>query len=157
MSPQGLPGGHCIWRIDGDRPIAQATLTRPMIQRFTIISVALGMAITCASSQTLYPPQPASPPKDAGYVLPDGTVQIVGWDDLSGIFEKLNALYAKAHPGAKFKYVPGNLIAPQHSLIFGETAFAPIGMEFSSNLGSAYRALVKAPTYSVRIAHGAVG
>jgi phosphate transport system substrate-binding protein len=128
-----------------------------MIQRFMIVSVALGMAISCASSQTLYQPQPASPPKDAGYVLPDGTIQIVGWDDLSGIFEKLNALYAKSHPGTKFKYVPGNLIAPQHSLIFGETAFAPIGMEFSSNLGSAYRALVKAPTYSVRIAHGAVG
>ncbi len=118
--------------------------------------VALGMAITCAFSQTLYQPHPASPPKDAGYVLPDGTVQIVGWDDLSGIFEKLNALYAKSHPGTKFHYVSGNLIAPQHSLIFGETAFAPIGMEFSSGLNSAYRALVKAPTFSVRIAHGAV-
>jgi phosphate transport system substrate-binding protein len=73
------------------------------------------------------------------------------------MFDGLNALYVKSHPGAKFIYVPGNLIAPQHSLIFGETAFAPIGMEFSSNLNSAYRALVKAPTYAVRIAHGAVG
>jgi phosphate transport system substrate-binding protein len=97
-----------------------------------------------------------APTSNAGYVLADGTVQIVGWEDLSGIVERLNALYQKAHPAARFKYVGGNVMSPQHSLIFGETAFAPIGMEFSSNLGSAYQSLVKAPTFSVRIAHGAV-
>jgi phosphate transport system substrate-binding protein len=110
----------------------------------------------CAVAQASYQPRPALPPKDAGYVLADGTIQIVGWDDLAGVFGNLDALYAKTHPGTRFKYVPGNLLAPQHSLIFGETAFAPIGMEFSSNLGSAYRALVKAPYFGVRIAHGAV-
>src|SRR6202521_1804871 len=158
MGPRALPGGPLHFGVSTESgPLREHRLKRSMIQRFMIVSVALGMAISCASSQTLYQPQPASPPKEAGYVLPDGTIQIVGWDDLSGIFEKLNALYAKSHPGTKFKYVSGNLIAPQHSLIFGETAFAPIGMEFSSNLGSAYRALVKAPTYSVRIAHGAIG
>jgi len=47
-------------------------------------------------------------------------------------------------------------MAPQHSIIFGDTAFAPIGMEFSSNLNSAYRPQVRAPTYAIRIAHGAV-
>ncbi len=129
---------------------------RVMVSRFKIITVVLGLGATSAHAQAPYQPQPASPPKDAGYLLADGTVQIVGWDDLSGIFERLNALYGKTHPGTKFKYVTGNLMSPQHSLIFGETAFAPIGMEFSSNLGSAYRALVKAPTFNVRIAHGAV-
>jgi phosphate transport system substrate-binding protein len=128
-----------------------------MNARWSIVAVALATAVFCARAQTPYPPQPGLPAKDAGYLLADGTIRIVGWDDLSGIFDKLDALYANSHPGTKFLYVPGNLIAPQHSLIFGETAFAPIGMEFSSNLGSAYRAFVKAPTYSVRIAHGAVG
>lgn len=127
-----------------------------MSQHLKTLVVTLGLAITCAHAQTLYQPRPASPPENAGYLLPDGSIRIVGWDDLSGMFDRLNALYATSHPGTKFKYVSGDLIAPQHSLIFGETAFAPIGMEFSSNLGSAYRALVKAPTYSVRIAHGAI-
>ena len=113
-----------------------------------IIFIVLGLAATGAYSQ--------SQPKGAGYLLSDGTVQIVAWEDLTGIFEKLNALYQRSHPGAKLKCVAGNLLSPQHSLIFGETAFAPIGMEFSSNLASAYRALVKAPPFSVRIAHGAV-
>jgi len=128
-----------------------------MLQRLIVMSAVLGLAATPAQAQTPYLPQPVSPPQGAGYILPDGAIQIVGWDDLIGLFERLNALYAKSHPGSRFRYVPGNLIAPQHSLIFGETAFAPIGMEFSSNLVSAYRALVKAPTFSVRIAHGAVG
>jgi phosphate transport system substrate-binding protein len=122
-----------------------------------ILALALATLVLCARSQTPYQPQPGSPNKDAAYLLADGIIRIVGWDDLSGIFDKLSALYASSHPGAKFIYVPGNLIAPQHSLIFGETAFAPIGMEFSSNLASAYQALVKAPVYGVRIAHGAVG
>ena len=128
-----------------------------MNARWSIVAAALATAVFCARAQTPYQPQPGLPAKDAGYLLADGTIRIVGWDDLSSIFDKLDALYANSHPGTKFLYVPGNLIAPQHSLIFGETAFAPIGMEFSSNLGSAYRAFVKAPTYSVRIAHGAVG
>jgi ABC-type phosphate transport system substrate-binding protein len=103
------------------------------------IVVLFALAANPAHSQAPYQPQPASPPKDAGYVLADGTIQIVGWDDLAGMFANLNALYARSHPGTKFSYVPGNLVAPQHSLILGETAFAPLGMEFSSNLNSAYR------------------
>jgi phosphate transport system substrate-binding protein len=114
------------------------------------------LASLLTNAQVPYQAQSAAPPKDSGYVLPDGTIRIVGWDDLAGVFGNLNALYARTHPGAKFVYVPGNLMAPQHSLIFGETAFAPIGMEFSSNLNSAYRPQVKAPTYAIRIAHGAV-
>jgi phosphate transport system substrate-binding protein len=123
---------------------------------FGVLAVVASVLVTCAQAQAPYRPEPASPPQHAGYVLPDGTIQIVGWDDLSGMFSRLNALYEKTHPGTKLKYVTGNLIAPQHSLIFDETAFAPTGMEFSTGLNSAYRPKVKAPTYSVRIAHGAV-
>jgi len=118
-----------------------------MIRRWLVVSL---LALTARAVNA------EAPMSNAGYLLGDGTVQIVGWEDLSGIFDRLNALYQKTHPGSRFKYVSGNLMSPQHSLIFGETAFAPIGMEFSSNLGSAYQALVKAPTFSVRIAHGAV-
>ena len=115
--------------------------------RFACIAAAagFGLAAGLAHSQAPYEPKPASPPPDAGYVLVDGTIQIVGWDDLAGIFDRLNALYERTHPGTKLKYVTGNLIAPQHALIFGETAFAPTGMEFSSSLNSAYRPQVKAP------------
>ncbi len=107
-------------------------------------------------AQVAYAPAPASPPPDAGYVRPDGSVRIVGWDDLAGIFGQLDALYERTHPGTRIHYESGDLLAPQHALIFGETAFAPTGMEFSTGLNSAYRPMVGAPTYALRIAHAAV-
>jgi phosphate transport system substrate-binding protein len=121
-----------------------------------VIAFIATLGASLASAQAPYEPRAARPADDAGYVLPDGTIRIVGWDDLAGVFERLNALYVRTHPGTKLDYVTGNLIAPQHSLIFGETAFAPTGMEFSTGLNSAYRPQVKAPTYAIRIAHGAV-
>ena len=44
-----------------------------------------------------YRPLPASPPKDAGYVLPDGTIRIVGFDDMEGMIVKLNELFTQTH------------------------------------------------------------
>ncbi len=160
-----------------------------MIQRLTMMVVAVGLAITCNYGQSrdagrgqrtseksvragvnqvfttnslkldslpVFAAESITPPRGAGYVLPDGTVQIVGWDEMRGIVESLNSLFVKAHPGFKFKYIPGNTMAPQHSLIFDETAFAPIGMEFSTNLGSAYGALVHGEPFGIRIAHGSL-
>ncbi len=109
-----------------------------------------------AQAQAPYQPQSAQPPKDAGYLLPDGSVQIVGWQDLAGLFARLNVLYERTHPGTRLRYVSGNLVAPQHALIFDETAFAPTGVTWNTVLNTAYKPMVKAPTFSVRIAHGAV-
>lgn len=118
--------------------------------------VALALSGASAWAQAPYAPRPAMPPADAGYLGRDGTIRIVGWDDLAPIFEKFDALYERTHPGTRIDYVKGDLIAPQHSIIFGETALAPTGMEFSTGLNSAYRPLVKAPAFAIRIAHAAV-
>src|SRR5712692_7254914 len=74
------------------------------------------------------PSNESRPQKDAGYVLTDGTIQIVGFDDMEGIIESLNTLFVRSHPGIKFKFVKANSIAAMHSLVFDETAFAPTGM-----------------------------
>jgi phosphate transport system substrate-binding protein len=128
-------------------------------ERMRMLRAALSiplLACGLASAQVPYEPHPAAPPRDAGYVMPDGTLRIVGWDDLAGIFRSLDALYERTHPGTRLAYVSADLTAPQHSIIFGETAFAPTGMEFSTGLNSAYRPLVKAPAFAIRIAHAAV-
>jgi len=101
-------------------------------------------------------PADVKPSGEAGYVLPDGTIQIVGWEDLSGLFEQLNANYVRSHSSTKFKFVSGNNMATQHSLIYDETVFAPIGADFSTGLNSAYKALVKAPTFRIAFAHGSL-
>ncbi|MGE5616383.1 MAG: PstS family phosphate ABC transporter substrate-binding protein [Bacillota bacterium] len=125
------------------------------MRHFVVGSLGL-LTVVAAHAQAPYEPHGAQPPKDAGYLLADGTIRIVGWDDLAPMFERLNALYVKTHPGTKLTYVKGNLYTPQHSIIFDETAFAPTGMEFSTGLNSAYQSQVHAPTYAIRIAHGAV-
>ena len=55
-----------------------------------IVPAAMLFASLLASAQLPYQPQAASPPRDAGYVMTDGTIRIVGWDDLAGMFANLN-------------------------------------------------------------------
>src|ERR1700737_4672692 len=48
-------------------------------------------------------PQRVAPPSDAPYVLSDGSIYVAGNDLLIPYFEKLNELFAKTHPGFRFK------------------------------------------------------
>lgn len=103
-----------------------------------------------------YSPQQVAPTAGAGYVLPDGSIQIIGFDDMSGILESLNTLFAQSHPGVKFKDVPVNNLASLHALIFDATAFAPVGTEFLSAAGAPYRAIVHAEPFAIRVAHASL-
>ena len=49
-----------------------------------------------------YVPRQVTPPEHAGYILPDGSIAIIGYNDMDGIFANLNALFTKTHPGSKF-------------------------------------------------------
>ena len=101
-----------------------------------------------------YHPLPASPPKDAGYVLPDGTIRIVGFDDMEGMILRLNALFAQSHPGTKFSYVKSNSYGALYSLMWDSTAFAPMAIDYQSNL--IYTDIVHGPSFAIRVAHGSV-
>src|SRR5579872_3548028 len=81
-----------------------------------------------------YHPLPAMPPKDAGYVLADGSIRIVGFDDMEGMIGRLNALFTQSHPGTKFSYVKSNSYGALYSLMWDSTAFAPMAIDYQSNL-----------------------
>ena len=66
---------------------------------------AASAAAPVAPGIASYQPQPITLDKTRGYVLPDGTVQIIGCDDMAGIIEKTNAIFMKAHAGFKFTNV----------------------------------------------------
>jgi phosphate transport system substrate-binding protein len=101
-----------------------------------------------------YRPQPAVPPKDAGYILPDGSIRIVGFDDMDGIIGRLNDLFVRSHPGVKFTYVKGNSLAALYALMFDSSVFAPMGIEFSGSLP--YTDTVHGPPFSIRVAHASL-
>jgi phosphate transport system substrate-binding protein len=101
-----------------------------------------------------YQPSQVAPPKDAGYLLPDGSIRVVGLDDMQGMIEQLNAFYTRTHPGTRFTYVKSNSLAAIYTLIFDGTAFAPAGIIYPSNL--TYTDIVHGPPFSIRVAHGSL-
>lgn len=101
-----------------------------------------------------YHPLPVAPPKDAGYVLPDGTIRIVGFDDMEGMISRLNALFTQTHPGTKFTYVKSNSYGALYSLMWDSTAFAPMALDYQSNL--IYTDIVHGPSFAIRVAHGSL-
>ena len=82
-------------------------------------------------------------PKDAEYVLPDGSIYIAGNDLVAPLLEQINAIYSAKHPGFKFRtdlISSGVAVAGVSS---GKSAFGPTGRDvtpfekeaFSSRFG----------------------
>ena len=95
----------------------------------------------------------AEPPKNAGYLLRDGSVAIVGYNDMRGIFANLNALFIRAHPGIAFKMQLKGTATAAPALTLGVSAFAPMGAEFSEMDLEAYKSFVGASPMLIRVAH----
>jgi phosphate transport system substrate-binding protein len=74
-----------------------------------------------------YRPQPVPTPHDHGYVMPDGSVRIVGFDDMAGMVAKWDQEFTRTHPGIKFTpMLKGNGTAIP-AITYDMTAFAPEG------------------------------
>jgi phosphate transport system substrate-binding protein len=95
----------------------------------------------------------AEPPKNAGYLLRDGSVAIVGYNDMSGILANLNELFIQGHPGVAFKMQLKGTATAAPALTLGVSAFAPMGAEFSEMELEAYKSFVGASPRLIRVAH----
>ncbi len=83
----------------------------------------------------------------------DPGFSIIGYNDMSGIFANLNALFIQSHPGFKFKMQLKGTATAASALTFGVSAFAPMGAEFSSMELQTYRSVVGAEPVPIRVAH----
>jgi phosphate transport system substrate-binding protein len=88
------------------------------------------------------------------YTLPDGAIRIIGGTATEGIVNKLDALFATAHPGMTLHFIPASDTAAIESLIFDVTLVAPVTSIYGG--GIAYSDIVKAPPFAVRIAHASL-
>ncbi len=82
-----------------------------------------------ASGESGVPAYVARPVKlqaGAAYVLPDGSVYIVGSDDMQVILDKFNRLFIETHPGFKFKMLLKGSSTGLGGLTAGVSAFAPM-------------------------------
>lgn len=103
-----------------------------------------------------YVPQPVAFPKDASYVLRDGSISIIGYNDMDGILANLNSLFAQSHLGFNFTMQLKGTATAAPALTYGTSAFAPMGAEFSPFEMTAYRLIVGEDPLAFRVAHCAV-
>jgi phosphate transport system substrate-binding protein len=113
-----------------------------------------GQAADDAMALARFQPAAVTVPQTAGYMLPDGSLRIVGLGDMEGMMTQLDALYAQTHAGTRFTYVKSDSLAAVYSLIFDATAVAPAGIVYPSNL--TYTDIVHGPPFAVRVAHGSL-
>src|SRR5581483_8849983 len=74
-----------------------------------------------------YHPEPVPTPALRGYVMPDGSVRIVGFDDMAGMVRRWDMLFEKDHPGIRFTPIlKGNGTAIP-AITYDMTLFAPEG------------------------------
>lgn len=100
-----------------------------------------------------YQPNPVSVPAGASYVTPDGAVSIVGYNDMEEMLDMIGNRFAAKHPGVNFALnLKGTRTAPA-ALMRGESAFAPMGAEFSEQDLAAYRVATGHEPLRFRVAH----
>jgi phosphate transport system substrate-binding protein len=74
-----------------------------------------------------YHPQTVPMPHDHGYLMADGSIRIVGFDDMAGMVAKWDQEFARTHPGFKFAPIlKGNATAIP-AITYDMAAFAPEG------------------------------
>jgi len=97
-----------------------------------VAAVAPAIAATKAApavdpSIPAYRAKPVPAPQGRGYVTRDGSVRIIGFDDMSGMIARWNTMFTQSHPGIKFAPdLKGNGTAIP-AITYDTAAFAPEG------------------------------
>lgn len=103
-----------------------------------------------------YVPHQLALPKRERYVLPDGSIAIIGYNDMDAVLANLNALFIRAHPGFRFTMLLKGTATAAPALTHGVSAFAPMGAEFSAQELTSYKSIVGKEPVQFRVAHCAL-
>lgn len=95
--------------------------------------------------------QAPPPPKDAPYVLGDGSIYIAGNGQERGLVEKYNDAFARAHPGFKFKVETLNSSVGTTAVIAGRAAYGIAGRDITKPDQDAFLARWGYPMTDIRI------
>jgi phosphate transport system substrate-binding protein len=139
-------------------PAAQAAVATDAEKFFPLSPAGVARArIAAEPDWPGYDPQPVTVPPGARYRTADGSVAVVGYNDMLGLLQALDARFSALHPGIRFLLdLPGTKAAPP-ALARGESAFAPMGAELTPAQRTAYRAMAGSEPMPFRIAHDSVG
>src|SRR5258706_7652357 len=99
-------------------------------------------------------------PRDASYVLPDGSVTIVGDKALEPLLARWNALFIRAHPHIRFTMLLRNAPVGIDGIIAKVSLFAPVAHDAWESEVDPFKRLYGYRPLDVRIArigHAAPG
>lgn len=121
-----------------------------------LVAVGFLSLLPATSAQTNYElkpfvPQRVTPPKDAPYVLADGSIYVAGNDLLAPLIERLDDLFQKTHPGFKFKtdmYTSGLAVS---GLTAGKSAFGPTARDITFQETAAFASRYGYPPTDIQI------
>lgn len=74
-----------------------------------------------------YHPRPVPVPHGRGYVMPDGSVRIVGFEDMAGMIAQWDAIFSRTHPGIRFTPILKGNKTGLPAITYDMAAFAPRG------------------------------
>jgi phosphate transport system substrate-binding protein len=100
---------------------------RPNQLLFAVALCGFGAFSASAAEMPSYEPRAVEFPTNASYVQPDGSIYIVGNDGMEAILKQFNDLFAKTHPGFRFKMLLKGSSTGIGGLTAGVSAFAPMG------------------------------
>jgi phosphate transport system substrate-binding protein len=129
---------------------------RVLLAALLVLIVAGSRAASVDPTLPRYEPRAFEVPQSAGYVAVDGALVVVGYNDMRDLLDALVARFMATHPGVRFRLdLPGTRFAPA-ALARGESAFAPMGAEFTPAQLAEYRAGVGADPLEFRVAHASL-
>ena len=128
-------------------------MRRLLTKLFFALAVSSVAATGSAQDLPIYEPRPIVLPHNARYVLRDGSISIVGYNDMAGIFANLNAIFIRTHPGFKFRLLLNGTATAAPALAHGVSAFAPMGAEFSALEIKMFKSIVGHEPQAFRVAH----
>src|SRR5207302_7088468 len=121
-----------------------------------LLLVAGSYAASVDPALPRYEPRRVEIPASERYVGADGAIVVVGYNDMRDMLEALVPLFAAAHPYIRIGLdLPGTRFAPA-ALAKGESAFAPMGAEFTPPQLAEYRAIRGDDPIAFKVAHASL-
>jgi phosphate transport system substrate-binding protein len=120
---------------------------------FAVALCGFGALSASAAEMPSYEPRAVEFPTNASYVQPDGSIYIVGNDGMEAILKQFNDLFAKTHPGFRFKMLLKGSSTGIGGLTAGVSAFAPMGREAWGTDASGFREVYGSQPFDIHIGY----
>ena len=131
----------------GHRAIRHA----PLLFAWGILAIVASVDVSAQMSYRRYEPQQITLPSNAPYLLPDGSIYIVGDNTMEPLLKRLNELFVQTHPGIRFSMALRSPPTGIDGIQAGVSFFAPVAHDAWETEIEAFKRLTGYRPLDVRI------